>query len=60
MPLPAGDGVGGAAAGHDGGAGARLPPAYAWGYRDMSPQYRDAGCADGGALDERPGDPRFP
>jgi hypothetical protein len=30
------------------------------GFRDLPARYRDARCADGGALDLRPDDPRFP
>ena len=33
---------------------------YGWGYRDLPERYQHAGCAEGGELDERPGDPRFP
>jgi hypothetical protein len=33
---------------------------YTGGYLEMPERYRAAECVDGGALDERPGDPRFP
>jgi hypothetical protein len=33
---------------------------YDGGYQDMPDRYRHAGCVDGGALDLRPDDPRFP
>ncbi len=33
---------------------------YDGGYRDLPARYRSTGCADGGALDLRPDDPRFP
>jgi hypothetical protein len=33
---------------------------YTGAYREMPPAYRSAGCVDGGPLDLRPGDKRFP
>ena len=33
---------------------------FKWGYTDLPERYRDPGCTDGGPLDERPADPRFP
>ena len=33
---------------------------YEGGYREMPARYQDAGCVDGGPLDLRPDDPRFP
>jgi hypothetical protein len=33
---------------------------YDGGYREMPARYQAAGCADGGPLDLRPDDPRFP
>ena len=61
MPLAADDGVDGAAARRDRAQGQALARAQFDGmYREMPGRYQAAGCADGGPLDLRPDDARFP
>ena len=61
MPVAADHGLDGAAARRDLEQGHALARAQLDGvYQEMPSQYRAPGCADGGPLDLRPDDARFP